>query len=143
LIVHMPNGALFADAPSCGVFVKNFVGRLAEEVATGEMKDKHETLAKYLFVNNESKSNGNDSITCFVDIGVYTKNRLFRILGSSKYGKQSSAALRIASTNEFPFPMGFCNNSFYEPFKDKYSHENEKLQHENLDDDEREVCIKY
>ena len=126
LIVHMPNGALFADAPSCGVFVKNFVGRLAEEVATGEMKDKHGTLAKYLFVNNNEEASRQvgeklmekgeqnmKSKVCFIDTGVYTRNRIFRILGSVKYGKPPTAALRIASTNEFPFPMGFGNEIFY------------------------------
>ena len=51
--------------------------------------------------------------TCFVDLGVYTRNRLFRILGSTKFGKTSSAALRISMTNEFPFPEGFDNTKFY------------------------------
>ncbi len=50
---------------------------------------------------------------CFVDIGVYTRNRIFRILGSVKYGKPTSAALRIAEANEFPFPGGFGNELFY------------------------------
>ncbi len=145
LIVHMPNGELFRDAPTCGVFVKKFVGRIAEEVATGTMEVKRPTLAKYLFVNDKSKSRKEavsktspDNIiqinsqqvqapepcaesgrhfeynkTCFVDVGVYTRNRLFRLLGSSKFGKPTSAALRIASVNQFPFPDGFTNELFY------------------------------
>jgi hypothetical protein len=48
-------------------------------------------------------------------MGVYTRNRLFRLLGSSKFGKPPSAALFIASTNEFAFPQGFSNESFYVP----------------------------
>ena len=135
-IVHLPNGELFEDAPTCGIFVKNFVGRLAEEVATGEMvtKKKRPTLAKYLFVNNKVCEDQNSinitssrtpdetssqieekKHTCFIDTGVYTRNRLFRILGSVKYGKPSSAALRIASANKFKFPSGFGNDNFYEP----------------------------
>lgn len=50
--------------------------------------------------------------TCFVDLGVYTKNRLFRLLGSSKYGKPPAAALRIADMNTFPF-TNFNNEKFY------------------------------
>jgi hypothetical protein len=52
---------------------------------------------------------------CFVDTAVYTRNRLFRILGSSKFGKPHSASLRIAEVNAFPFPTDFCNSKFYKP----------------------------
>ena len=125
-IVHFPNNELFTDAPACGVFVKNFVGRLAEEVATGEMGRKCPTLAKYLFVNTEvptkddnekenNNTNNNKPKGCFIDIGVYTRNRIFRILGSSKYGKPSSAILRIASANEYPFADDFVNKLFFNP----------------------------
>lgn len=174
LIVHLPGGELFADAVSCGLFAKNFVGRLAEEEATSLLKDKRPVLAKYLFVHskppfvttatpseacsevmefNEPQSSvtvegdtGNVSNspqrkgspqngqhthticnkTCFIDTGVYTRNRLFRILGSSKYGKAPSAALRIASANQFPFPEGFTNAKFYVP----------SIQNTRKDDDE-------
>ena len=125
LIVHMPNKELFADAVSCGVFVKRLIGRLADEVATGEMikKDKP-NLARYLFVYAKECPKDTDDgsclpmkecpKTCFVDNGVYTKNRIFRILGSLKKGKPTSAALRIASANEFQFPDHFNNSLFYE-----------------------------
>ena len=135
LIVHLPNGELFADASSAGLFVKRFVGRLAEELSTGILKGRHATLAKYLFVNkkapkptNESlsmkdttkeqhhiASNGfdNRNMTCFVDLGVYTRNRLFRLMGSFKYGKCASSSLRIATENQYCFPDGFDNSKFY------------------------------
>jgi hypothetical protein len=152
LIVHMPGGELFQDAIACGVFVKNFVGRLAEELATGQLQPKCSTLCKYLFVNSKPvptvlfkdseekstdtnaqsqnsdinvQSDKHDIIhsttlpsrnrTCFVDTGVYTRNRLFRLFGSSKFGKPASAALRIASENQFPFPKGFGNEKVYVP----------------------------
>ena len=122
-IIHLPNGELFADAPICGIFVKNFIGRLAEEVATGEMATKCPTLAKYLFVQNKPNAAPDEKEkdfigtrkVCFVDTGVYTRNRVFRILGSVKYGKSSSASLRIASTNLFLFPKNFKNEMFYNP----------------------------
>jgi len=125
LIVHFPNGQLFSNTSSCGRFVKNFVGRLAEEVATSELSTRHPTLFQYLFVwkeehkpptlsSSDENTASNDTDmnqtlvdkkkTCFVDLGVYTKNRLFRILGSCKYAKPLTAALRIARDNQFPLP---------------------------------------
>ena len=62
--------------------------------------------------NIEIRSSSSPKV-CFVDTGVYTRNRVFRILGSVKYGKPPSAALRIASTNEYPFPKIFRNSLFY------------------------------
>ena len=50
-----------------------------------------------------------------LDLGVYTRNRIFRIIGSTKSGKPADAALRIADANEFPFPAGFDNAKFYLP----------------------------
>jgi hypothetical protein len=38
-----------------------------------------------LWVNNKD----NNKKTCFIDLGVYTKNRMFRLLWSSKYGKDT------------------------------------------------------
>jgi len=140
LIVHMPNGELFRDAMECGVFVKNFVGRLVDEIVTGTMGDEYGALKKYFLVNStalpleqpqaevhelqEQKQDQCQNVphhcigvqkTPFVDIGVYTRNRLFRLLGSSKFGKPASAALRIAETNQFSFPQDFGNHKFYKP----------------------------
>jgi len=116
LIVHLPNQQLFADARLAGVFAKTFVGRLAHELSIGTLVQRRQALAKYLFVNQKpanSNSTASNRETCFVDLGVYTRNRLFRILGSTKFGKPSAAALRIAAANEFPFPEGFDNSKFY------------------------------
>ena len=126
LIVHLPQQSLFVDAPAVGSFIRHVVGRLAEEIATGELQCRRPILAKHLFVHTKERDAGEapestpqvgfaDDTTCFIDIGVYTRNRLFRLLGSAKYGKPSSAALRIASANAFPFPKGFTNDRFYVP----------------------------
>lgn len=173
-----------------GQFVKLWVGRLAEDIATGKLQTKRPILAKYLFVNekaaasdletkNEEQMNNNnddnnntqqqqsqtfveettsvqlekeryqvkeidsiqsqsiieeeeipistttkpksntsslkknDTTTCIIDLGVYTRNRLFRLMGAAKYGKSPSAALRIADSNAFEFPAGFSNDNFY------------------------------
>lgn len=120
LIVHLPNQQLFADARSAGVFAKTFVERLAHELSIGKLAERRETLAQHLFVKQKPSTHSNNESTvssresCFVDLGVYTRNRLFRILGSTKFGKPSTAALRIAARNEFTFPVGFNNSKFYE-----------------------------
>jgi hypothetical protein len=76
---------LFRDAPTVGRFVKRLVSRLAEEIAVqgGDFSERRPTLANYLFVNTKDANKP----TCFVDLGVYTRNRLFRCIGSSKFGK--------------------------------------------------------
>ena len=120
LIVHLPNQQLFADARSAGVFAKTFVERLAHELSIGKLAERRQTLAQYLFVKQKPATYSNDESivssreSCFVDLGVYTRNRLFRILASTKFGKPSTAALRIAAANEFPFPVGFNNSKFYQ-----------------------------
>ncbi len=195
--------ALFADAAAVGRFVKVWIGRLAEELATGILAKRRPVLAKHLFVNppppptttssssstqkptqttashadqqilnptatatvKDLDDNDNDlpksatlttvtedssqkvrtsqsqtsnppsqeviaeyapsqgstssssgrGPTCLVDLGVYSRNRLFRCMGSSKYGKPASAALRIADANQFSFPGHFGNDKFYVP----------------------------
>lgn len=131
LIVHLPNGQLFSNAQCAGIFAKQLVGRLADALSTGSLVTSRPTLSKYLFVNSQApiardpKTIDSFNIalgstdtyrqkSCFVDLGVYTRNRLFRLMGSSKFGKDSSAALRIAATNEFPF-KNFSNATFYVP----------------------------
>ncbi len=138
LIVHLPNGQLFSNAQCAGIFAKRFVGRLVDALSTGSLVTNRPTLSKYLFINSQAPKtfsqlqttsdpktvqSGNVTLgskdayrqkSCFVDLGVYTRNRLFRLMGSSKFGKDSSAALRIAASNEFPF-RGFSNANFFVP----------------------------
>ena len=126
-IVHLPNHTLFANTNDMGKFVKYFVGQLAEQIATGTLQDKRPVLSKYLFINAKQNSTHANTTTCIIDLGVYTRNRLFRLLGASKYGKSPSAALRIAKTNQFPFPNGFDNDKFYFPsLEQKKGNDNDK-----------------
>lgn len=140
-ILHLPNNMLFSNARHVGIFVKRFVTRLDNECMSGELKARgHELLANNLLVyaddddadNDDDDDNDNDDNdkdkdkegkkklltrrkTHFIDLGVYTRNRIFRLLGSTKFGKPSTAALRIADANQFPFPCGFDNTKFYKP----------------------------
>jgi len=138
LIVHLPKGKLFADAVECGAFVKAFVGRLAEEVATGELSVRSPVLAECFFVYSQAAgkstvSHSKEDVeeipdhseskiavpslnqTCFVDTGVYTRNRIFRLFGSVKYGKPVSASLRVSGTNQFPFRGKLKDINFFFP----------------------------
>jgi hypothetical protein len=76
---------LFKDAPTVGRFIKRMVGRLADDMAAeGEaFAKKRPALAKHLFVNTKDTTKQ----VCVIDLGVYTRNRLFRCVGSSKKGK--------------------------------------------------------
>ena len=111
-IVHLPGGLLFDDARAAGIFVKAMVFRLDKERKDGVLQAKgRNLLAEHLHVNAEEVTDEKvtPKLTCIIDLGVYTRNRLFRLLGSKKFGKSSDAALRIAKTNQFLFPKQFDN----------------------------------
>ena len=111
-IIHLPEGLLFDDARAAGIFVKAMVSRLDKERKAGSLQAKGRgLLAEHLYVSAEKVSDEKvkPKLTCFIDLGVYTRNRLFRLLGSKKFGKTSDATLRIAETNEFLFPKQFDN----------------------------------
>lgn len=95
-IVDVDQEGLFEDAPTVGRFVKSLVARLAEELATNQLQDRSPTLAKYLFVQTKDANKP----STFIDLGVYTRNRLFRCFGSTKYGKVNR--LEVADDNEYP-----------------------------------------
>jgi len=138
LIFHLPGGVLFEDAAQVGLFVSGLVSKLAQGQSTGVLKRSRPYLAKYFLVKVPPSNVDCDKMTCFVDTGVYTRNRLFRILGSSKFGKPAEAALRIAKANRFPFPDGFCNSCFYLPdvLKQPKGAKTELTLDENFDVDE-------
>jgi len=114
-----PCEALFGSSQAVGHFCRRWVGRLADEQATGRLRARGRTaLDAHLFTPKEGNNGQNPAIECLVDLGVYTKNRLFRLMGSSKFGKPVTAALRIAEANEFPLAAdcgGFGNECFYPP----------------------------
>jgi len=72
----------FKDNIECGHFVKFMVSQLQ--------------YASQLFVMNDKGKQ-----VSIIDLGVYTRNRNFRIYGSSKFGK--GTPLVISKGNQFPF----------------------------------------
>jgi hypothetical protein len=167
-ILHLPNNMLFTNARHVGIFVKRFVTRLENECKSGELKARgHELLADNLLVyadddaddnddnDNDDNDNGEEKEkklllrrkTHFIDLGVYTRNRIFRLLGSTKFGKPSTATLRIADANQFPFPCGFDNSKFYKPemmmmnnppIVDVVNNSNEAVEVRDDDDDDND-----
>ena len=107
-ILHLPieQGhceALFPNNIRLGKCIQHWIGRLADAHSTGRLRTHRPLLDRFLFLSN-SKS-------CLIDTGVYTRNRVFRLLGSRKFGKPQAASLRIAASNQFP--LGITNENFY------------------------------
>ncbi|KAL7687962.1 hypothetical protein Plhal304r1_c020g0070861 [Plasmopara halstedii] len=87
LIIHLPDGSLFMNNLHAGSFVREFI----RDLAAVHVK-KHETsdgLLSPFLVNTESAGDSVDKKQLFIDMSVYTRNRMFRVLGSSKYKKKS------------------------------------------------------
>jgi Herpesviridae UL52/UL70 DNA primase len=84
---------LFPNNLAVGTFVSKFISKLADDPS---WREDHPVLSKYLFVSN----------TCLLDLGVYTRNRIFRLLGSCKFGKP--ATLHISRSNQFD--LGIAND---------------------------------
>ena len=109
LIFHLPR-AIFLSNISCGNFIKYVYEMTRRKFIEGgnemlsELKLMNITEKEILpplaletdklFVNNKD---GNK--TYFCDLGVYSKNRNFRLYGSTKFGKKSN--LVIAKENGF------------------------------------------
>ena len=124
-IVHLPGSHLFRDTACMGRFVQTWIGNLADAHAIQQLGNTRPLLQKYLFVR-PPPSNATSAATaaiadarpcCIVDLGVYTRNRLFRLMGSTKFGKSCQATLRIAKANEFTLTTNgnFGNHMFYRP----------------------------
>eukprot|EP00466_Bigelowiella_natans_P006508 jgi/Bigna1/135211/aug1.28_g9919 len=96
LICHM--GAVFLDNRHMGAFVKRLVGNIRDK------KQTDETVAE-LFVNTSHKSKDDgERREIFIDEGVYTRNRCFRMLFSTKLMKKRF--LRLSEMNSFRIRPG-------------------------------------
>ena len=79
-ILHLPRGALFADARAAGTFVRGLVARLDRERASGALRARgRAALADHLRVRAEGASGAEEdgdgaaaaaSTTRFIDLGV-------------------------------------------------------------------------
>ena len=97
LVIHLPNGEMFRDVAHLRAFVLGIVDQFKTEPESEKMwLDKGEQVITDGAAEGED---GTSKKTFFADLGVYTRNRVFRMLLSSKFGKQ--ALLLPSSTNQF------------------------------------------
>uniref|UniRef100_A0A3P8UXC4 DNA-directed primase/polymerase protein n=1 Tax=Cynoglossus semilaevis TaxID=244447 RepID=A0A3P8UXC4_CYNSE len=101
LIFNVQN-AIFKDNTHVGRFIHSVLrpvlskgknGKEMDGVPSTKKRRQETTDLSFLQVKNQ----GQDCL--FVDLGVYTKNRNFRLYGSSKLGK--NAAFTVADDNQF------------------------------------------
>jgi hypothetical protein len=89
LVFRLP-GIAFASAAHCGAFVR----KLHADIATRRVSDP---ACDCVFVRKENASLDSPRDVSFVDRGVYTRNRAFRLYLSSKHGKKH----RLLPTRRF------------------------------------------
>ncbi|KAG7392264.1 hypothetical protein PHYPSEUDO_001368 [Phytophthora pseudosyringae] len=90
LIFHFPEGNLFTDNLHAGAFVREFISDLVvfNDEDAGNLEALEQLRTPFL-VNTESVDDPAHKKQLFIDTGVYTRNRMFRVLGSSKFKKQA------------------------------------------------------
>ncbi|CAM9377755.1 unnamed protein product, partial [Heterosigma akashiwo] len=102
LICHLPSNQLFKDNLHAGKFVKHLIAEVLTSQqqhssqpsnTTGVINRSGDRLTTSFFVKSKD---GTD--TCFVDLGVYTRNRCFRCYQSSKFGKKTPFELARSNT---------------------------------------------
>uniref|UniRef100_K3WHZ0 DNA-directed primase/polymerase protein n=1 Tax=Globisporangium ultimum (strain ATCC 200006 / CBS 805.95 / DAOM BR144) TaxID=431595 RepID=K3WHZ0_GLOUD len=100
LIFHLPQGELFADNIHAGNFIREFIHALVANprdqvdevndhpspflVSTGQQRPIDDA-----YPESNNTGDHNRSKQLFIDVGVYTRNRMFRVLGSSKYRRDA------------------------------------------------------
>ncbi|GMF17130.1 unnamed protein product [Phytophthora lilii] len=71
-------------------FVHEFISDLVTSQQDDcEQMEGHEKLYTPFLVNTETEHDSISKKQLFIDTGVYTRNRMFRVLGSSKFKKQA------------------------------------------------------
>ncbi|TYZ61387.1 hypothetical protein PybrP1_002634 [[Pythium] brassicae (nom. inval.)] len=113
LIFHLPEGALFADNIHAGNFVRGFIHDLVESAREAEDEDSpflvntgREQQQQSVATNTLEIGPATPQRQLFIDTGVYTRNRMFRVLGSSKFRRD--AVLR-------PLPLASSASSSASP----------------------------
>ena len=100
-LIFQTRDVVFQDNIHAGYFVKHLVEKLKENQVPNLSAAEQQSL----FIKNDK---GNS--VSFVDVGVYSKNRNFRLFLSSKFGK--NVPLVIGNSNSF-HPKLTSNESFF------------------------------
>lgn len=86
-IFRLTNGKMFRDVMQCGAFMRNLRNRIQESESVDPNKNRFFAWTKRK--NEEERNNPLKSLCFIVDMGIYTKHRVFRLCGSTKKGKES------------------------------------------------------
>ena len=104
---------------SC-VLVSQFVRELINDLVVFSTYCSEEALCAQLLtpflVNTVSEDDAIDKKQLFIDTGVYTRNRMFRVLGSSKYKKQAILCPLDASLSSTELDQGLFLSTLVCPY---------------------------
>ena len=100
-LIFQSSNIVFQDNIHAG----NFVRYLIEQLKESKVPSLSTTEQQSLFINNDKRNT-----VSFCDLGVYTKNRNFRLFLSSKFGK--NVPLVVANNNSFR-PESDSNEAFF------------------------------
>ncbi|KAF4036746.1 Herpesviridae UL52/UL70 DNA primase [Phytophthora infestans] len=107
LIFHFPDGSLFTNNLHAGAFVRECISDLVDlnDCTSDKLETPDDLLSPFL-LNTESGDDPVDKKQLFIDTGVYTRNRMFRVLGSSKFKKQVVLrSMNASSDTELDFDL--------------------------------------
>ncbi|CAI5746039.1 unnamed protein product [Peronospora destructor] len=99
VIFHLPGGDLFTDNLHAGAFVRELINDLVVLIDEDTKEERPDQLYSPFLVNTESENDPICKKQLFIDTGVYTRNRMFRVLGSSKFKKQAVLCMLNTSSS--------------------------------------------
>ncbi|CAI5701168.1 unnamed protein product [Peronospora effusa] len=99
VIFHLPGSDLFANNLHAGAFVRELINDLVALIDEDSKEERPDQLYSPFLVNTESENDPVGKKQLFIDTGVYTRNRMFRVLGSSKFKKQAVLCMLNASSS--------------------------------------------
>ncbi|KAL3674404.1 hypothetical protein V7S43_000358 [Phytophthora oleae] len=115
LIIHFPDGTLFTNNLHAGAFVREFASELV--VFDANSLGRSDLQCTPFLVNTESLDDPEEKKQLFIDMGVYTRNRMFRVLGSSKFKKEAILQpLNVLSRSETELDLDLFMNTLVCPY---------------------------
>ena len=123
-LIFQTEGCIFEDNSQAGHFV-SYIDHLLKNTSIPELTKQEQNS---LFVESERQEKSG-----FYDMGVYSKNRNFRLLHSSKHGKNTP--LLVAPNNQFKPKEPSINNiahfqaSLITHFPDRLTNKTQLLKH--------------
>jgi len=86
-IFRLRNGKMFKDVTHCGAFMRNLRNNIQEKEGIDPNQNRFFAWTKR--TKPEERDNPTKALCFIVDMGIYTIHRVFRLLGCTKYKKES------------------------------------------------------